>query len=124
MTDEDPKVEYRNDAAKMRTALAAVRTLEAIRRSKLAELRTGISLMAITLSILTVLITTSSFWDTATVIYLLGAAGILMIILLCIGAYFFYRGLHGMREIDKRRDRLTIDIDPLDETYHKIFNDD
>jgi uncharacterized membrane protein len=108
----------------MRTALAAIRTLEAIRRSKLAELRTGISILAITLSILTILITTSSFWDPTTVTYLLAAAVILIIILLVIGVYFFYRGLQGMREIDDRRDRLAIDVDSLDETYYKIFNDD
>ncbi|MFX1319234.1 MAG: hypothetical protein ACFE9D_06910 [Promethearchaeota archaeon] len=123
MKDEEANPNYRNEAAKMRTALATVRTLEAIRRTKLAELRTGISILAITLSILTILITTSAFWDPSTVFYLLLMVAAMILFLLGIGAYFFYRGLHGMREIDKRRERLSIDIDSLDETYHKIFNE-
>jgi len=124
MTSEDASVEYRNDAAKMRTALAAVRTLEAIRRSKLAELRTGISVLAITLSILTVLISTSGFWNPATVSFLLGIVGILIAILLIVGSYFFYQGLRGMREIDRQREQLAIDTESLDKMYHDILNQD
>jgi hypothetical protein len=51
---------------KMRTIFAAIRSLEYKQRSKLAELRTGISVPAISLSNLTVLISTSPFWDSAT----------------------------------------------------------
>ncbi len=124
MTDKDANFEYRNEAAKMRTALAAIRTLEAIRRSKLAEFRTGISVLAVTLSIFTVLVSTSSFWNPATVFFLLIIVAILIVVLLVVGVFFFYRGLHGMREIDQRREKLAIDADSLDQMYQDIFNDD
>lgn len=85
----------------LRTTFAAIRTLEAIRRSKLAEFRTGISVRAITLSILTILISTPAFWNPTTVMLLLIVVGILIVVLLIVGVFFFYCGLRGMERLIK-----------------------
>ncbi|MFX1577008.1 MAG: hypothetical protein ACFFCF_07520 [Promethearchaeota archaeon] len=123
MKDQDSSVEYRNEAAKMRTLLAAIRTLEAIRRSKLAVLRTGISVLAISITIITVLISTSAFWDLATVMVLLWFVTILLATLLIIGAFLFWRGLRGMREIDRQRYKLALEVEATDPTYKDIFHE-
>ncbi|MFX1564405.1 MAG: hypothetical protein ACFFCH_00275 [Promethearchaeota archaeon] len=123
MTVEQFDSNYRDEAAKMRTLLAALRTLEAIRRSKLAVLRTGISVLAISLTIITVLISTSSFWDPATVLVLLWFVAILLTTLLIIGTFLFWRGLRGMREIDRKRYKLALEVETLDHTYKGIFQE-
>ncbi len=108
----------------MRTTLAAIRTLEAIRRSKLAEFRTGMGVIAISLSILTVLISTSAFWNPSSVLFLLDVVGFLITFLLVVGVFFFYRGLRGMHNIDRQRDELAIDHEALEKIYNDILNDD
>ena len=123
MDGKDSSVEYRNEAAKMRTLLAALRTLEAIRRSKLAVLRTGISVLAISITIITVLISTSSFWNLATVFILLWFAAILLVTLMIIGVFLFWRGLRGMREIDRERRKLASEIEACDPDYKDIFRE-
>ena len=124
MKENDGSEDYRNNSAKMRTTLAAIRTLEAIRRIKLAELRTGISVLAINLSIITVLISTCAFWNPANILSLLVIVAVLLVVLSIIGVFFFYRGLKGMRDIDQRPDQLTFDVDSLDKMYNDILNDD
>ncbi len=121
MSAETEEWNYRDESARMRTALATIRTLEAIRRSKLAELRTGISVVAISLSIFTVLITTSSLWNPATLLYLYIVVVISLIFLMIVGIYLFYHGLRGMQAIDKRREKLSKNIESLNDMFEEIM---
>lgn len=100
-----------------------IRTLEAIRRSKLAVLRTGVSVITIALSLLTILITTSRFYSPFDVLPLYLLTMGLIGILLLVGAYLFYHGLRGMQGIDILRHKLEPDKEVSRELYCDIFDE-
>lgn len=87
------------------TALAIIRTIDAERRTHLAELRTGIGILTIPMSLLTILIATSEYYSVqgvlSFIILLIGGIGILS----GIGAYLVFRALKKLRRTEKLRIR-------------------
>ncbi len=106
----------------LRTTMAVVRTLEAIRRSHLAELRTGIAIFAIALSILTILITTSQYYVLIEVLPFIAALLFLVVIFVIIGSFLIFKSFRGMRRIDEKLKGFKFDIDDLDQLWHEFIN--
>ncbi len=79
------------------TRLAIIRTIEAEKRTHLAELRTGIGIITIPMSLLTILIATSQYYELESVLpFILGlSAGI--IILLLVGGYLVFKAFKDMQ---------------------------
>jgi hypothetical protein len=107
----------------LRTAMAVVRTLEAIRRSHLAELRTGIAIFAIALSILTILITTSRYYILIEVFPFIVALLLLVVVLVVIGSFLIFKSFQGMRHIDEKLKDFQFSLDDFDQLWHEMFNE-
>lgn len=100
MTDSK-KLDERNYQSNMRTSLAFIRTVDAEKRTHLAELRTGIVILTIPLSLLTVLIATSSYYSINDVLPFITGLVIGILVLFFIGGYLVYRSFRRIRK-DKR----------------------
>ena len=81
-------------------AINEVQLILAEKRTSLAVMRTGIAVLVLPLSVLSVLIATSKYYDVFHVLHLLVPLGILMLILLALGVYLIVRSIIRMRHYD------------------------
>jgi uncharacterized membrane protein YidH (DUF202 family) len=79
------------------TRLAIIRTIEAEKRTHLAELRTGIGILTIPMSLLTILIATSRYYIFEDVLLFIVGLSFGIIALAFIGAFLVYRALKLMK---------------------------
>ena len=77
--------------------LAIIRTLEAEKRTHLAELRTGIGILTIPLSLLTILIATSNYYSVNEALVFIFGLVTGIIIMAVIGMYLVIRALIKLR---------------------------
>lgn len=70
-------------------------------RTSLAVMRTGIAVLILPLSVMSVLIATSRYYDVIHVLHLLVPLGILNFVLLLFGAYLIIRSLIRMHNYDR-----------------------
>ncbi|MHA1770922.1 MAG: hypothetical protein ACTSYL_05825 [Candidatus Thorarchaeota archaeon] len=81
-----------------RTVLALIRTIEAEKRTHLAELRTGIGILTIPMSLVTILIATSKYYDILQVIPMVLLLTIGIIVLLAFGSFLAFQALTKIHE--------------------------
>lgn len=85
--------------------LSVERTIEARKRTNLAFMRTGIMLSTVPLSVFTVLISASNFYDVWEMFYPLIVLVLLCLSLLVLGIYMIVNALHQIdlceRELEK-----------------------
>ena len=77
-----------------------VQLLLAEKRTSLATMRTGIAVFALPLSVLSLLIATSKYYDTAEVLWLLLPLLVLCVILAALGCYLIAHALIRIRRYD------------------------
>jgi uncharacterized membrane protein YidH (DUF202 family) len=70
------------------------------KRTSLSVMRTGIAVLALPLSVMSVLIATSKYYDVLHVIYFLIPLGVLNVALLAFGIYLIIRSIIRMRHYD------------------------
>ena len=87
-------------------AINEAQLLLAEKRTSLAVMRTGIAMLALPLSVISVLIATSRYYNVLHVLHLLIPLGILNFCLIVFGTYLILRAIIRMR----RYDRLIHDI--------------
>ena len=99
-----------NEAKDLRMTLAVIRTIEAEKRTHLAELRTGIGILTIPFSLTTILIATSNYYDIEAVLYFISGLVIGILVLVTVGGYLVTRSLQRIRETDKMRAGIRLDV--------------
>ena len=90
-----------------------IQVLLAEKRTALASLRTGIAVFALPLSVLSVLIATSRYYNVGTVMPLLVPLLLLNLGLVVLGSWLIYRSIHRIRHFERR-------IRELSEKYRSI----
>jgi uncharacterized membrane protein YidH (DUF202 family) len=111
---EDSEVGYgEEEDTDIRTSLAIIRTIEAEKRTYFAELRTGIGILTIPMSLLTILIATSNYYDPSSVISYIIALVVGIIGLSLVGTYLVTRALRGIRANERLRKETNIDAHSL-----------
>lgn len=93
--------------------MALIRTIEAEKRTHFAELRTGIGVMAIPLSLLTILIATSDYYSVGQVIGLIIGLIIGIIVLVAIGMYLVVDSLKRLKHKRRLLRRLGLDSESI-----------
>lgn len=83
------------------TIINEVQLLLAEKRTSLAAIRTGIAVLALPLSIFSVLIATSKFYDVLHVMSLLVPLGIFNLAMLVFGVYLILHALLRLRRYDR-----------------------
>ncbi len=109
---------------RVRTAMAIVRTFESLRRSRLSEMRTGIGLITIALSILAILITTSRLYIVQDVFLLITALVSIDAILIALGTHLVIKALRAIRRIERKEKTIDFDFDNLSVLFRKFFDED
>ena len=89
----DERMEHTN----LRTSLAFMRTIDAEKRTHLAELRTGIGIMTIPMSLLTILIATSNSYSIEHVLGYMVALTTAIVLLFLIGGYLVFSSFRRIR---------------------------
>jgi uncharacterized membrane protein YidH (DUF202 family) len=82
-------------------AINEVQLLLAEKRTSLAMMRTGIAVLALPLSIFSVLIATSKYYDVRHVLHFLVPLGILNFALIVLGVYLIIYSIIRMRNYDR-----------------------
>ncbi len=90
-----------------------IQVLLAEKRTALASLRTGIAVFALPLSVLSVLIATSRYYNVGTVMPLLVPLLLLNLGLVVLGSWLIYRSIHRIHHFELR-------IRELSEKYRSI----
>ncbi len=90
-----------------------IQVLLAEKRTALASMRTGIAVFALPLSVLSVLIATSRYYNVGTVMPLLVPLLLLNFGLVVLGSWLIYRSIHRIRHFEHR-------IRELSEKYRSI----
>jgi len=90
-----------------------IQVLLAEKRTALASMRTGIAVFALPLSVLSVLIATSRYYNVGTVMPLLVPLLLLNLGLVVLGSWLIYRLIHRIRHFEHR-------IRELSEKYRSI----
>ena len=105
MTTEEYEIDERTEHSNLRTSLAFIRTIDAEKRTHLAELRTGIGILTIPMSLLAILIATSNYYSINEILgYMVGlVVGIVLLSL--IGGYLVYSSLRKIRGDDSLRNK-------------------
>lgn len=98
--------------------MAFIRTIDAEKRTHLAELRTGIGILTVPLSLLTILIATSNYYSVEQVFGYIFGLVIGIIILFFVGGYLVLSSLRRIRSDN----RLRLKCDDLSYLVSK-FND-
>jgi len=93
LTDDTPK----NDPI----VINEVQLILAEKRTSLAVMRTGIAMLALPLSVMSVLIATSKYYDVLHVLHFLVPLGALNIALIVFGSYLIVRAIIRMRHYDR-----------------------
>ncbi len=86
-----------------RTTLAVIRTIESEKRTHLAQLRAGIGILTIPMSLLTILIATSEFYMINQVLSFITGLVFGIIALAVIGGYLVVSSLIKLRRSDRLR---------------------
>jgi uncharacterized membrane protein YkgB len=86
--------------------MGEVQLILAEKRTSLASLRTGIAVAAIPLSIMSLLVATSRYYEIADVLLLFGAVMAFNILMLSLSGYLIVRAIVTLR----REDRMILDI--------------
>ena len=86
--------------------LDAISLLLAEKRTSLAVLRSGIIIFTLPLSVFTILITTSKFYNYIESLHLIAQLIIICSVLIFIGMYFIYRSFNRIRSIDSSIEKL------------------
>jgi len=81
-------------------AINEVQLILAEKRTSLAVMRTGIAMLALPLSIMSLLIATSRYYDVLHVLHLLVPLGVLNLVLIVFGSYLIIRAIIRMRHYD------------------------
>ena len=97
-----------NEHMSITTRLAIIRTIEAEKRTHLAELRTGIGILTIPMSLLTILIATSRYYIFEDVLLFIVGLSFGIIALSFIGAFLVYRALKLMKNDGRLLKRVGI----------------
>ena len=97
----------------IKVILSIIRTVEAEKRTHLAELRTGIGIMTIPLSLLTILIAFSEQYSIEAVFGFIAALTAGIFLLLVIGGYLVARSFLRLRRTEKLRDSSVPDTSQL-----------
>jgi len=82
-------------------AINEVQLILAEKRTSLAVMRTGIAMLALPLSVMSVLIATSQYYDVLHVLHFLVPLGALNLALIVFGAYLIIRSIIRMRHYDR-----------------------
>src|SRR5438067_13512106 len=106
MSQPDPASEPKKSAEDSALLFNEVQLILAEKRTALSSLRTGIAVFVLPLSVLSLLIATSRYYDSARVIPLIVPLMVLNAALICLGSYLI---IHSMRRIH-RYDRLVRDL--------------
>ena len=108
-TDEPPKLEPPSDSygEPSNFVLGEIQVLLAEKRTALATLRTGIAVFALPLSVLSVLIATSRYYNIGAVIPLLVPLLLLNLGLIVLGSWLIYRAIRHLHRYDHRIRELT-----------------
>lgn len=113
--EEKPRPIWATDD--MKTTLAIIRTIEAEKRTHLAELRTGIGILAIPLSLLTILIATERYYDPADVIVFIIALIAGAIMMATLGGILVYRSFRHLQAAERAKTTTCADAECLDRDY-------
>ena len=81
-------------------AINEVQLIFAEKRTSLAVMRTGIAVLALPLSVMSVLIATSKYYDVLHVLHFLVPLGAINLFLIVFGAYLIIRSIIRMRRYD------------------------
>jgi uncharacterized membrane protein YidH (DUF202 family) len=98
-TDETPKLDN--------LIFGEIQVLLAEKRTSLATLRTGIAVFALPLSVLSVLIATSRYYNIGKVMPLLVPLLLLNVGLVVLGSWLTYRSIHRIHHYEHRIRELT-----------------
>jgi uncharacterized membrane protein YidH (DUF202 family) len=82
-------------------AISAVQLLLAEERTSLALMRTGIAVLALPLSVFSVLVATSRYYDAPNILYLLIPLGAVCLALLAFGMYLVFHSLARIHRINR-----------------------
>lgn len=82
-------------------AMNEVQLLLAEKRTALAVMRTEIAMLALPLSVLSVLVATSKYYEVFQVLYFLVPLGVLKFVLVVFGGYLIIRSIIQMRRYDQ-----------------------
>jgi uncharacterized membrane protein YidH (DUF202 family) len=108
--DDSTEDNANSDSKDLRMTLSVIRTLEAEKRTHLAELRTGIGILTIPFSLTTILIATSNYYEIESVLYLITGLVIGILVLVVVGGYLVIRSLQRIRETDRMRAGISFDV--------------
>jgi uncharacterized membrane protein YidH (DUF202 family) len=86
--------------------MSQVQLLLAEKRTSLATLRTGITVFVLPLSVLTILVSTSSYYNVFEVPHFLIPLIGICIFLVSLGLYLIYRAIKNIREFDDKINRI------------------
>lgn len=78
------------------------------KRTSLAMMRTGIAVLALPLSVLSVLIATSKYYDVLNVLHLLIPLGIMNLVLIVFGTHLIVRSLIQIRRYDQLMHKIKL----------------
>src|SRR5438128_3593945 len=108
-TDEPPKIEPPSDSYGEPSNLifGEIQVLLAEKRTALSSLRTGIAILALPLSVLSVLIATSRLYSFGKVMPLLVPLLLLNLGLVVLGSWLIYRSTRHLHRYDHRIKELT-----------------
>ena len=87
-------------------SIGEVELLLAEERTSLSVMRTGIAVLALPLSVVSVLVATSRYYNPFNVLHLLVPLAILCVALLVFGGYLVIRSLRKLRHIDRLIQRI------------------
>jgi uncharacterized membrane protein YidH (DUF202 family) len=105
LTTETHEIDEYTENSNLRTSLAFIRTIDAEKRTHLAELRTGIGILTIPMSLLAILIATSNYYSVSEVLgYMIGLI-VGIVLLFVIGGNLVYSSLRKIRGDDRLRNK-------------------
>lgn len=102
------------------TALAIIRTIEAEKRTHLAELRTGIGILTIPMSLLAILVATSSYYSVQEVLGFIIGLSIGILVLAAIGMYLVIRSLTRIRHDEQLKDNSHLHTEQIVQDWTKV----
>jgi uncharacterized membrane protein YidH (DUF202 family) len=82
-------------------AIAEAQLVLAEKRTSLAVMRTGIAVLVLPMSVMSVLVATSRYYDVLNVLHLLIPLGLLNLVLTIFGAYLIIHSIIRMRHYDR-----------------------
>src|SRR5438552_4091214 len=108
-TDEQPKIDPPSNSfgEASNVVFGEIQVLLSEKRTALASLRTGIAVFALPLSVLSVLIATSRYYNIGHVMPLLVPLLLLNLGLVVLGSWLIYHSIHRLHRYDHRIRELT-----------------